>query len=173
LHCSSTTSYQVSCRIRFGSCFPKATQSDTTLGGQQPGSTWSPDVWGAPNATAQLAHIVQAMVRIGGYSIATPVRGVRKIEPIGDRYGSSIFSQATSLGVTIIGYYPPRSRSWVDTRTARAGRCRRRTSRSGTSPTSQASGTRARSPASTATLAMGDRVMPTLLCIFYMEIHKY
>jgi hypothetical protein len=33
-------------------------------GGQQPGSTWRPDSWGAPNATSQLPNIVEAMVRI-------------------------------------------------------------------------------------------------------------
>lgn len=35
-------------------------------GGQQPGSDWSPDRWGSPNTTAQIEHIVEAMVRIVG-----------------------------------------------------------------------------------------------------------
>ena len=35
-------------------------------GGQQPGATWFPDVWGAPNSTAQIDNIVNAMVRIVG-----------------------------------------------------------------------------------------------------------
>ena len=35
-------------------------------GGQQPGASWVPDVWGAPNSTDQIANIVEAMVRIVG-----------------------------------------------------------------------------------------------------------
>ena len=35
-------------------------------GGQQPGSTWFPDRWGAPNSSAQIPNIVEAMVRIVG-----------------------------------------------------------------------------------------------------------